>query len=375
MNAASLRPLAALAVILNGPLLAAESTTAAEKPEELDEVVVQGKVPGPPMWKISNGERVLWILPLVDVFPKNIDWDSASVEALLAGSEEYLYRPRNGIEFSRISTSPLTILRALSAFDRLKHLPRGQQLSDVLPPELYQRLLALRKKYFRFHKISHLSVWEVRRLLEEQALDEENLAMLDYHEFLSPQPITTKLYKWLNRSRINRRTYTSYFVSTEITAETLKAMSKALATVTVSAAALDREIACLEKSIAYFEKDFAGAKRRANAWASGSADDLLNPGRLHTETDSCRYPPFAELFKGNPRMEQFLHENPALAPDFQELDAKRREHWLAEAERALNSNNKTFAVLTVDDILGKGSLVAVLESRGYGVEVYATRRQ
>jgi len=28
-----------------------------------------------------------------------------------------------------------------------------------------------------------------------------------------------------------------------------------------------------------------------------------------------------------------------------------------------------------DDILGKGSLVAVLESRGYRVEVYATRRQ
>jgi hypothetical protein len=102
---------------------------------------------------------------------------------------------------------------------------------------------------------------------------------------------------------------------------------------------------------------------------------LLNPGRLHTEADSCRYPPFAELFKGNPRMEQFLHENPALVPDFQELDAKRREHWLAEAERALHSNDKTFGVLTVDDMLGKGSLVAVLESRGYRVEVYATRGQ
>ena len=71
-------------------------------------------------------------------------------------------------------------------------------------------------------------------------------------------------------------------------------------------------------------------------------------------------------------MEQVLQENPALAPDFQQLDAKRREHWLAEAERALTSNNKTFGVLTVDDILGKDSLVAVLESRGYRVEVYAT---
>ena len=129
----------------------------------------------------------------------------------------------------------------------------------------------------------------------------------------------------------------------------------------------------MEKAVNFFELEFGAAKRRANAWAQGRADGLVNPARLYTESDSCREPPLQDIFKGNAELERFLSDNPAFAPDYVAMDEKRRALWLAEAERALQNNTKTFGVLTVDDILGKGSLVAVLEARGYKVEVIAAQ--
>jgi hypothetical protein len=46
-----------------------------------------------------------------------------------------------------------------------------------------------------------------------------------------------------------------------------------------------------------------------------------------------------------------------------------REKWLSAAERALASNQSTFAVLGLYDVLSPDGLVAVLKSRGYTVEI------
>jgi hypothetical protein len=366
-----------LVFLVVAAMLAAAASGAASgaepKLEQLDEVVIEGRVPGPPLWKISKADHVLWILPLVDIYPKHIEWDSTQVEKLLAGSQEYLYRPRNGVEISSISASPLAILRALTAYKKLRHLPRGTKLAEILPENLYKRLLALRSVYFPRTKVSDLTVWEVRGVLEEEALDHERLAMVSYSEFTSPLVITNKLLKWLNRSKLNRRTSTSYFETIKVASKELQRVSKAAEKMAVSPDVMQWEIACLEKTVAFFEKDFAGAKRRANSWAQGRADDLLSPTRLYTESDPCRSPPLELAARGNPELEQFMKDNPGFAPDYADLDRKRRDKWLAEAERALTSNSRTFGVLTVNDILEKDSLVATLAARGYKVEVFAAR--
>ncbi len=343
------------------------------KLDELDEVVVEGRVPGPPLWKITNGNRVFWILPIVDIYPRNIEWDSGRVERLLAGSEEYIYKPRNGSTFPGISAGGHTILRTMLAGNKLTHLPRGTTLADVLPADLYRRLQALQARYFPDTKINHLTIWQARWVMEEEILDKQRLALIDYSELNSPKPITEKLYRWLNRSNLDRRTYTSYFETSDITSKQFKEVSRAVEKWSLSAEAMRQDIACMEKAVNFFELEFGAAKRRANAWAQGRADGLVNPARLYTESDSCREPPLQDIFKGNAELERFLSDNPAFAPDYVAMDEKRRVLWLAEAERALQNNTKTFGVLTVDDILGKGSLVAVLEARGYKVEVIAAQ--
>jgi hypothetical protein len=362
--------LVALALVLIGPVSGATTEASLQKLDELDEVIVQGRVPGPPLWKISKGDHVLWILPLVEFYPKNIEWDSTQVERLLAGSQEYLYKPRNGSEFLAISASSRIILRTMFAGNKLTHLPRGTTLSDILSPDLHRRLLALRSRYFPGRKISDLTVWEARWVLEEEILDHERLAMLDYSELTSPLPITKKLLKWVTGSNVPA-TYTSYFESSGITSKQLKKVSQAVGKLNISTEAMKADIACMEKAVTFFELELNAAKRRANAWAQGRADGLTNPTRLYTESDSCRNPPLEAVFKGNPELEQFLQDNPAFAPDFPAMDRKRRELWLKAAERALTRNTKTFGVLPVNDILDKGSLVAELEAKGYKVEVFA----
>src|SRR5690606_29285872 len=70
-----------------------EQALAAEQLVQLDEVVVTGRLPGPPLWKVSKNHNVLWILPLIDAYPKKMEWDSARVESLIAQSQEYIERP------------------------------------------------------------------------------------------------------------------------------------------------------------------------------------------------------------------------------------------------------------------------------------------
>jgi hypothetical protein len=80
----------ALAVLLASlPLTNAFSqSSSTERAQALEEVEVIGRVPGPPLWKISKGEHVLWILPLLHVYPKKMQWDSGRVERLIGQSQE-----------------------------------------------------------------------------------------------------------------------------------------------------------------------------------------------------------------------------------------------------------------------------------------------
>ena len=56
----------------------------------IEEIVVIGKRPGPPLWKVTNGDNVLWIFGTLHPLPKSLEWDSESVEWVISQSREYL---------------------------------------------------------------------------------------------------------------------------------------------------------------------------------------------------------------------------------------------------------------------------------------------
>src|SRR5687768_16455607 len=142
--------------------------------EELDEVVVSGRMPGPPLWKVTSGEHVLWILPIVKLYPKKMEWESARVQKLISESQEYIFRPY--ATYSVSTSNPFLIARLLPLYRASTRLPDGKRLADVLPPDLYRRFGKLKARYFpRDRKIAKLTIRQAGIRMQEQVLEHENL--------------------------------------------------------------------------------------------------------------------------------------------------------------------------------------------------------
>jgi hypothetical protein len=312
------------------------------------------------------------VLPLIDAYPKKMEWESARVEALIAQSQEYIERPRAYLGLS--TRNPFTFVRAMSIAGRPRQLPDGQKLVNVLSPELYQRFSNLKVRYLSRDKdIERLRVSAAGARLQQAILDREQLETLRYNRTGSPELITSKLSKWIKRNKAIRRTYPQHGSSHAIASGDLKLLAKAMEEVGTSAAFGSWEIACLEKTLAYFEKDLEAVKKRANAWALGRADDLIDPAPLHGRGDACNNPP--AIPDGSPAIAKLRKEAPGLAAllgdDRSESERISRDRWLAAAEKALERNTTTFSVLYVNDILDEGGLISRLAAKGYEVSVSA----
>ena len=96
--------------------------------DDLAVVLVTGEQPGPALWKVSSGDHVLWILGEVAPQPRQVTWRSKRFEALLDKSQEVL------LDFSGVLW-PNKLQE--EAEGRIRPLPSGQTLKDVVPPGLY----------------------------------------------------------------------------------------------------------------------------------------------------------------------------------------------------------------------------------------------
>ena len=70
-------PSSGLVVMLCLSSMVVDAETSGDEP--IEEVVVVGKRPGPPLWKVTNGEHTLFILGPLEPLPKSLEWDSESV--------------------------------------------------------------------------------------------------------------------------------------------------------------------------------------------------------------------------------------------------------------------------------------------------------
>ncbi len=108
-----------------------------------EEILVMGKPPGPPLWKVTKGDHVLWILGYPEWVPDDLLWQSDLVESVLARSSEYLTSPD-----VRVTTSnPVKIRRALKQYRRTRRIPDRGTLEYLLPEDPYQLFLETRREY------------------------------------------------------------------------------------------------------------------------------------------------------------------------------------------------------------------------------------
>jgi uncharacterized protein YbaP (TraB family) len=314
-------------------LLAAVATAAPDEPPEGidDELVVVGRYPGPPLWKVSNGANELWIFATLDTIPKEMTWDSANVERVIGGAEALLLPPG-------ASARPPNPFKLIGMYRQMRRLSRNEEdalLADVVPSDLYARYTVLRDKY----------------LPDEEKLERQRPAIVAVRLYGEALKATGLTYggEDIQRTieRIARRAHVER-IDTEIKVAVPDLLDGA------AELSAEAEIECFATILASIESDLPARAERARAWATGDIAALKALEYPDIRGDCLSFAASSAMLR------QMLEDS--------------SNQWLAAAENALAVNQSTFATLDIRDLVGADGLLAQLRARGYEIREPQTAR-
>ena len=295
-------------------------------PEEklIEEVVVTGSRPGPPLWKVKHKDHVLWVFGTVTPIPKRMEWDSEAVEYIISQAQSYVAPP----QIYASVTNPFKAIGLVRRYTKAKKLPNKQTLEQVLSPELNAEFERLRAEYAPRNS----AIRKLRPFFAAEKLMQEATGAVGLDD--DAERIKQKLKKLVRRHDIP----TMESVGEAPVLDFFSVLERL---------SLQAEINCLDATLQSIEEDLNAAARRANAWANGSAVALRALDYPDVE-GSCT---------------QVIFERPEAA----ELQREVEGLWLRNAETALRSHAQTFAVLPMRDIIHPDGMLARLQARGYEV--------
>lgn len=118
------------------PADAVRAQTPDQPTQELDEVVVQARRSGAPMWTVTKGDSTLILVGAITSIPRDLSWRPDELEAAAARSDLILM-PQEG----RASVSD--IFRVIWRARTIGLMPQGQTTADYLTPDYQARLEAI----------------------------------------------------------------------------------------------------------------------------------------------------------------------------------------------------------------------------------------
>ena len=292
-----------------------------------EEILVLGKSLGPPLWKVTRDDHVLWILGTPELVPDNLLWQSDSVEHALAHSSGYL----TSTDVRITPLNPVKVVRGLRKFRRTRRIPDRRTLADLLPEDLYQLFLETRLRYApKRDDLESLRPGVAAKELFDSAAESAGLE--------SGRTIHRAIEKRARKHNVKE--------APTVLSERHKDSTLLDAMEEMSAGA---EQTCLQARLQGLDVQLEAHTRLAAAWAEGDLASLrAHPG--DSATEAC-----------DPRR---------LAPHPEELiqmESRRWALWLENADRALNNNDSTFAILRLRDLLRPDGPLSRLRERGYEV--------
>lgn len=299
-----------------------------------DKVVVVGQRPGPGLWKVSKDERVLWIFGTYSPLPDKMTWRSRQVETVLAQSQELLGLPTAGVGIGW--SNSLNLLTALPFMVGVTKNADGARLQDVVPAPVYARWTPLKARYIG----DDAGIETERPIFAAQKLFNNALKQAGLG---SDRDVVAGIYRMAKSAGV-KLTPISVSIALENPRGAVRDFKKN---------ALD-DVDCFTKTIDRLEVDIDAMRVRADAWATGDIDTMRK----------LTYPDQDQACKA-------AFTNSAWVKSIkgaEALDQRRRELWLAAAEKALATNKSTMALLPVSHILNPDGLVAALQAKGYLVE-------
>jgi hypothetical protein len=323
----------------------AQAPTEQEKPEV---IVITGHLPGPPLWKVQNGDKVLWIFPYLSWIPKDMIWDSERVARVITEAQEVLNLPELYLGPSLlVRSNPINILRNKRLNNRIERNPDGGTLESNLPPPLYARFAALQARYFS----GNHGLVEMRPFVAGQTMmnnTRKQVGLVSGNDILKTVQSLARRNRDIKRTEISVRvdiggSFSEYADRVEAW---MKSMPPAL------------EQACFEQEVRHLEENLDEMKRRANSWAQGHIDEFRNVPLVFDplsidESSTCN-----DLAMGSSSSEQETVVG---------MITRKNQMWLDAAEKSLATNASTFAILPINELLAEDGLLSKLKARGYEV--------
>jgi uncharacterized protein YbaP (TraB family) len=298
----------------------------------LKPVVVTGDQPGPGLWKVSKGNHVMWVLGTLQPLPKHMEWRSKEVDSTIAQSQEVLEIPSAELKVDASFFTKVALLP--SAYGARKN-PDGENLQQILPPEMFTRWEALKETYFgNDHGIEYWRPILVAWKLYEKALDKAGLT--------NANDVAAMVRKLADKHDV-KRVPVKYKLEIENPRAALDTIKQTNL----------HDISCFNQTLNIVEHDMGQLTARANAWSTGDIDTLrnLSVGDRH---ESC----LIAVINADVAQQLGLHDLP------EQMEAM----WQQAAISAIERNSQTFAILPMRQVLSPDGYLAHLKARGYTVQ-------
>lgn len=309
--------------------------------EQPVEITVRGRQPGPPLWRVSNGDNELWIFPMLSPVPEDMLWDDTKVATIIAQADAAIERPDTEVLLSPLTKfNPVNLVRGLRLAKRLSRNPDGGNFESALPPDVYERFMAVKAERFPRND----DIEELRPLFAGGRMMD---VVREQEELVSPRDIGRRISRLLKRNKSLERIEIEVELDMKGSFRSLAARAETF----VENIPPGLELACFEFQLRRVERDIDAMKYRADSWARGYIDEFLGVPLPGDDADPC-------LQVATSSSEQEL---------VQALQAELDQRWLDEAERALTTYRSTFAILGITELLRENGLLASLAAKGYEI--------
>lgn len=298
--------------------------------EPIDEVIVSGEQPGPPLWKISKGDHVVWVLGTLTPLPKDITWHSHEVETVISHAKQIIAQEQVSANIGFFRG-----MRLLPAAMRARHNPDGAELKDVLSPEDYARWQRLKTRYLG----SDRRVESFRPILAGYEL---------YNKALEKSGLSRSNVIWPSIRKLAKK----YDVPIDEPRLKIDVDDPRGLIRDFTEMPKEMDIACFRATMDRLETDLEPMKQRAGAWAVGDVETLQ---RLQSRTQEATC---LDAVTSVPRLQE----------EYAKLRARARAEWLATVQVAIAKNDVTLAILPMTEILSPTGRLWQLPALGYKVE-------
>lgn len=292
---------------------------------ELDEVVVVGKRTGPGLWKVSRGDHVLWLLGTPELLPARMEWDSSTVEAVMAQSQVRISGPRVSIK-----GGPITWFRLWRQWRGMQQTDERAPLATTLPASLHARFENLRRRY-----APRETGWE--KLRPMLAADELFDTAVSKSGLKRARSVTATVDSLANKHRVRIQ-------RVQLIIDEPQQLLREVAGTPEQA-----EIRCMESTVTRVETDMQASAHRAAAWTRGDIREIRSLSYPDNRTECVE-----AVASATPRVRALM--------------VRAQESWLQAVDAALLSNKSSLATRPIQDLLRPDGVLQALRARGYSVQ-------